>query len=72
MEKYAKEKAARIKARDIEAAARERLEQAMTLKKIEDAIKVLGKDDANELKKMFKFADDLRNNPELLNELDAE
>lgn len=72
MEKYAKEKAARIKARDIEAAARERLEKAMTLKKIEDAIKVLGKDDANELKKMFKFADDLRNNPELLDELDAE
>lgn len=72
MEKYAKEKEARIKARDIEAAARERLEKAMTLKKIEDAIKVLGKDDANELKKMFKFADDLRNNPELLDELDAE
>ena len=72
LDKYAKEKAARIKARDIEAAARERLEKAMTLKKIEDAIKVLGKDDANELKKMFKFADDLRANPELLNELDAE
>lgn len=72
LDKYAKEKAARIKARDIEAAAREQLRKAMELIQIDDAIKVLGKDAADELKKMFKFANDLRVNPDLLDGLEAE